>query len=132
MFMSSDSLSNDTSVELEIELPITRPLKQSEKEEILRELNSTLSSIKPIKVEAGGYRERHGAGLPIELIVNVTTLLANAVAIATAVAAVRRWLLKAGEEQAGINVKVDNQGYSIRNCRTSEDVAKIIREIKRK
>ena len=128
----SDSLGNDTPVELEIELPITRPLKQSEKEEILSELKSSLSSIKPIKLEAGGYRERHGAGLPIEFIVNVTTILANAVVIATAVVALSKWLLKAGEEQAGVNVKVDKQGYSIRNCRTSDDVAKIIREIKRK
>jgi hypothetical protein len=52
--------------------------------------------------------------------------------IATTVVALRSWLLKAGEEQAGINIKLDKQGYSIRNCRTPDDVAKIIRQIKRK
>src|SRR5208337_549748 len=124
--------SPETPIELEIELPISRPLKQNEKEEILRDLNTKLSNITPLKLNPGGYRERHGTGLPVEMIVNVTTIVANVIQVIVAVRALQVWLHRSGKEPAGINVKVDEQRYSIRNCRTADDVIKIMREMKRK
>lgn len=121
-----------TSVDLEIQLPISRPLKQREKDAILQDINSRFSNISPVKLGPTSYRERHAQGLPLELIVNVTTLIANVILIVQAVHSLNRWVEKTGNEDAGICVKVDGQSYSIRNCKTPEDVIKIIREIKRK
>jgi hypothetical protein len=66
------------------------------------------------------------------MIVNVTTIVANVIQLILAVRALQKWSLKSGKEPAGINVRVDGQSYSIRNCRTADDVIKIMREMKRK
>jgi hypothetical protein len=119
---------------LEITLPITGPLKRAQKEALLTELRTQLAGVSDYKIVGTKYREKHAEGAPIELIVQITTLLASAATIAAVVWKITKWVAKQGDPSVspGIDVKVDNETYSIKNCKTAEDVKKIIREIKRR
>lgn len=117
---------------MEIVLPISGPLKRSQKEAILADLKSPLSGVPHFEVVGTKYRESYGAEFPLELIVEITTVIANAIVMVGALWTMKKWISKQGnaDSSPGIDVVVDGQSYSIKHCKTAEDVRKIIREIK--
>lgn len=125
--------SGDEDLTLQIVLPISDVLKKAQKEAIIAELGNNLAAVSGYEITDTQYRESYGAGLPLEFIVLVVTTVDIAIKIVEALSKMRKWMSKQGtlESSPGIEVKVGKDNYSIKNCKTAEDVEKIIREIKR-
>lgn len=123
-------------VAVEILLPISEVLKAKEKQNLLAELSGHLSGIEPIKITSTRYREIYGADVsaPLLLVATIITTTAAAIEIVRALNDMKKWLYKQGKtsDTPGIHVKVDKEGYSIKNCKTADDIIKIIREVKRR
>lgn len=90
----------DEHLDLEISLPVTNVLKKQEKEEILRELRDRLAEVPDFEVVGTKYRELHGEGLPLQLIVNVTTTIANVIVIVGALLKLKAWVSKRENQTA--------------------------------
>jgi len=116
---------------LEITLPISHALKKTEKDIILNELRN---HVPDLEIVGTGYREFYGQDLPLELVIQVTTAMANIIVMIDALSKMKKWLSKPEklDDSPGIAIKVGENSYSIKGCRTAEDVTKIIREIKRR
>jgi len=129
--MVSEHLSIPENVKLEITFAVQDVLKATEKETILAELSRRLTGLNQVKVGPSKYRERHEAGLPLLLVVTVTTVIANVIVIGDKIRQMKDWLRKEGkrDQSPGISVMVGDNGFSIENCKTADDVVKIIREI---
>jgi len=119
---------------LEIGLPVSSVLKKYEKEAILNEVRKYLADVPDLNIVSTKYRERHAEGLPLELIIEVVVLIANVITIVEALSKIRKWASKpkGPDSSPEILVRVGENSYSIKGCKTAEDVKKIIREIKRR